>query len=94
MNPTFDEAFRYHENDIHELAEDVTVQKKLKNISDFASPRFLMGLKKKQRMREYWLSRVRKDFTSLDKEKVDEEAISKEDEPIIKLAPMNKNKLI
>ena len=53
-----------------------------------------MGLKKKQRMREYWLSRVRKDFTSLDKEKVDEEAISKEDEPIIKLAPMNKNKLI
>jgi hypothetical protein len=68
INPTFDEAFKYYESDIHELAEDPTVKTKLEHMTDFASPRFLIGLKKKQRMQEYWRMRVRKDFTKLNKE--------------------------
>jgi hypothetical protein len=68
MNSNLDEAFQYHDNDINELAEAPSIKKKLGNISDFVSPRFLMGLKKKQRMQEYWKSRVKKDFTKLNKD--------------------------
>lgn len=67
VNPSFDDAFKYYDKDIHELAEDPTIKKKIEHMSEFASPSFLMGLKKKQRMQEYWKSRVRKDFTQLDK---------------------------
>lgn len=91
INPTFDEAFKYHESDINELSEDPTIRKKLENICDFASPRFLMGLKKKQRMQEYWRSRVRKDFTKLNKdiEEVDGTQEIDDNFAIKKLIPVN-----
>lgn len=88
VNPTFDEAFRYYEKDIHELAEDPTIKKKIEYMNDFASPRFLMGLKKKQRMQEYWKSRVRKDFTKLDKSDDDQDGSKDSDNE------KHKNKLI
>ena len=68
-------------------------------MNDIASPQFLIGLKKKQRMNEYWKNRIRKDFTKLNKES-DDEYISdenihhiKQNKAITKLVklPTNKN---
>lgn len=91
LNPTFDEAFKYHASDIADLSEDPTIRKKLENTCDIASPRFLMGLKKKQRMQEYWRSRVRKDFTKLnnDIEEVDGTEEIDDNFAIKKLIPVN-----
>lgn len=74
INPNFDDAFKFYEKDIHELAEDPLIKKKLEKMNDFASPQFLIGLKKKQRMNEYWKNRIRKDFTKLNKDSDDEYA--------------------
>lgn len=75
INPSFDDAFKYYESDIHELAEDPSIKTKLEHMHDFASPRYLIGLKKKQRMQEYWRLRVRKDFTKLNKDISEEQSV-------------------
>lgn len=67
-NHQLDPAFRFYNQDIAELAEDPDFKRKLENAGDFISPTFLLGLKKKQRMQEYWKSRVKKDFTKLSKD--------------------------
>ena len=71
INPSFDNAFKYYDKDIRELAEDPAINEKIKNMDDYSSSEFLLGLKKKQRMNEYWQSRIRKDFTKLDKDSED-----------------------
>lgn len=83
INPDLEPAFKYYNQDIHDLAEDPEIKKKLEHAGDFISPRYLIGLKKKQRMHEYWKSRVRKDFTKLS----ESSNSSFEIEPILEKVP-------
>ena len=98
FNPGFDDAFKFYDKDIHELAEDPLIKKKIEKMNDFASPQFLIGLKKKQRMNEYWKNRIRKDFTKLSKDSDDEYATDtnihymKDNQAITKLVKLQNQK--
>ncbi|CAI2359995.1 unnamed protein product [Moneuplotes crassus] len=63
LNEGMDPAFHYFSKDFEELAKNKDIAKNSTEWGQSISPNYLLGLKIKQRQKEYWKKRIQRDFS-------------------------------